>query len=60
MLNLAAQGAPLISVAIIDAQGTEAIIVSPDAGIKTITDLEGQEGAHHGQCRREHVLSAGR
>ena len=35
MMNLAAQGAPVISVAVIDAQGTEAILVRPDAGVKT-------------------------
>jgi len=42
MLNLAAQGAPLISVGVIDATGTEAIIVRPDTGIKTIQDLKGK------------------
>ncbi|MEZ5830934.1 MAG: ABC transporter substrate-binding protein [Dongiaceae bacterium] len=42
MTNLAAQGAPLISVAVIDAMGTEAIIVRPDAGVKTIADLKGK------------------
>jgi NitT/TauT family transport system substrate-binding protein len=42
MANLAAQGAPLISVAVIDAMGTEAIIVRPDAGVKTIADLKGK------------------
>lgn len=42
MTNLAAQGAPLISVAVIDAMGTEAIIVRPDAGIKTVADLKGK------------------
>lgn len=43
MINLAAQGAPVISVAVIDAQGTEAIIVRPDAGIDNIEDLEGRQ-----------------
>ncbi len=42
MTNLAAQGAPLVSVAVIDAMGTEAIIVRPDAGVKTIGDLKGK------------------
>src|SRR5439155_13765654 len=42
MTNLAAKGAPLISVGVIDAMGTEAIIVRPDAGVKTIADLKGK------------------
>lgn len=42
MTNLAAQGAPLISVGVIDAEGTEAILVRPDAGVKTIQDLKGK------------------
>src|SRR5437762_3931911 len=42
MLNLAAKGAPLISVGVIDAMGTEAVIVRPDAGVKTIADLKGK------------------
>src|SRR3954469_8569143 len=42
MINLAAQGAPLISVGVIDAMGTEAIIVQPDAGVKDIKDLKGK------------------
>lgn len=42
MTNLAAQGAPLISVGVIDAMGTEAIIVQPDAGVKDIKDLKGK------------------
>ena len=42
MTNLAAQGAPLVSVGVIDAEGTEAIIVRPDAGVKTIQDLKGK------------------
>ena len=41
MINLAAGGAPLISVGVIDAEGTEAIIVRPDSGVKAITDLKG-------------------
>jgi NitT/TauT family transport system substrate-binding protein len=42
-VNLAAKGAPLISVAVIDAMGTEAIIVRPDAGIAKIGDIKGKK-----------------
>ena len=42
MISLVAGGAPLISVGVIDATGTEAIIVRPDAGIKKIGDLKGK------------------
>src|SRR5262245_42345177 len=42
MLNLAAKGAPLISVGVIDAMGTEAVIVRPDAGVKALADLKGK------------------
>jgi NitT/TauT family transport system substrate-binding protein len=42
MINLAAGGAPLVSVGVIDAEGTEAIIVRPDSGVKTIADLKGK------------------
>lgn len=42
MVNLAAKGAPLISVAVIDAMGTEAVIVRPDAGVKKLADLKGK------------------
>lgn len=42
MLNLAVLEAPILSVATIDALGTEAILVRPDAGIKTIKELEGK------------------
>ena len=42
MINLAADGAPLVSVGVIDAEGTEAIIVRPDSGVKAITDLKGK------------------
>ena len=42
MVNLAADGAPLISVAVIDAMGTDGVLVRPDTGIKTITDLSGR------------------
>ena len=43
MLNLAAQGAPVIAVATIDAQGADAVLVNPDSGIKDWKDLEGQQ-----------------
>jgi NitT/TauT family transport system substrate-binding protein len=42
MVNLAAKGAPLISVGVIDAEGTEAVIVRPDSGVKALTDLKGK------------------
>ena len=42
MINLAAGGAKVVSVGVIDATGTEAIIVRPDTGIKKITDLKGK------------------
>jgi NitT/TauT family transport system substrate-binding protein len=42
MVNLAAKGAPLISVAVIDAMGTEAVIVRPDAGVSKLADLKGK------------------
>lgn len=43
MVTLAAQGAPLISVGVIDAMGTEAILVRPDSGVKSIEDLKGKK-----------------
>jgi NitT/TauT family transport system substrate-binding protein len=43
MMKIAAQGAPIISVASIDATGTDAVIVNPDAGIKSFKDLEGKK-----------------
>jgi NitT/TauT family transport system substrate-binding protein len=43
LIKLAAQGAPIISVATIDATGTEAVLVNPDSGIKTFKDLEGKK-----------------
>ena len=43
MLNLAAQGAPVIAVATIDAQGADAVLVNPDSGIKDWKGLEGQQ-----------------
>lgn len=43
MATLAAQGAPLVSVGVIDAMGTEAILVRPDAGVSSIEDLKGKK-----------------
>lgn len=43
MVTLAAQGAPLVSVGVIDAAGTEAVIVRPDAGVANIQDLKGKK-----------------
>lgn len=42
MVNLAAKGAPLVSIGVIDAMGSEAILVKPEAGVKTIADLKGK------------------
>ena len=42
MVNLAAQGAPLISVAVIDAMGTDGVLVRPDTGVKSLSDLAGK------------------
>ena len=42
MTKLVSEGAPLISVAVIDAMGTEAVLVRPDAGVKDIKDLKGK------------------
>lgn len=43
MINLAARGAPVISVAVIDAEGVDAVFCHPDSGIKTFKDLEGKK-----------------
>jgi len=43
MTNLAAKGAPIKSIGVIDAMGTEAILVRPDSGVKTIKDLKGKK-----------------
>jgi len=43
MVNLAAKGAPIVSVGVIDATGTEAILVRPDSGVKTVQDLKGKK-----------------
>lgn len=42
LINLASQGAEIISVAVIDAMGAEAIILRPDSGVRTIADLKGK------------------
>jgi NitT/TauT family transport system substrate-binding protein len=42
LIDLASKGAPLISVAVIDAEGTDGILVRPDTGIKTLADLKGK------------------
>jgi NitT/TauT family transport system substrate-binding protein len=43
MVNLVSKGAPLKSIGVIDAMGTEAILVRPDSGVKTIKDLKGKK-----------------
>jgi len=43
MTNLVAKGAPIKSIGVIDAMGTEAILVRPDSGVKTIKDLKGKK-----------------
>ena len=43
MVTLAAQGAPIISVGVIDAAGTEAVIVRPDAGVSSVKGLKGKK-----------------
>lgn len=43
MTNLASRGAPIKSIGVIDAMGTEAILVRPDSGVKTIKDLKGKK-----------------
>jgi NitT/TauT family transport system substrate-binding protein len=42
MVNLASKGAPLISVGVIDAMGTDAVLVRPDTGVKSVKDLKGK------------------
>lgn len=42
LINLASQGAEIISVAVIDAMGAEAVIVRPDTGVSSISDLKGK------------------
>jgi len=43
MMKVAAQGAPIVAVATIDATGTDAVLVNPDSGIKSFKDLEGKK-----------------
>ncbi len=43
LINLAATGAPVVSIATIDATGVDAVIARPDSGIKTPKDLEGKK-----------------
>ena len=43
MMMLAAEGAPIISVAVIDAKGTDAVLCRPDSGIREFKDLEGKK-----------------
>lgn len=43
MVKLASQGAPLVSVGVIDAMGTEAVLVRPETGIKSVKDLKGKK-----------------
>lgn len=42
MTKLASEGAPLISVMVIDAMGTEAILIHPESGVKDVKDLKGK------------------
>jgi NitT/TauT family transport system substrate-binding protein len=42
MISLASGGAPLISVAVIDAMGTDGVLVRPDSGVKSLADLSGK------------------
>ncbi|HKF72314.1 MAG TPA: ABC transporter substrate-binding protein [Stellaceae bacterium] len=43
MVNLASKGAALISVGVIDAMGTDAVLVRPETGVKTVKDLKGKK-----------------
>jgi len=43
MVNLASKGAALISVGVIDALGTDAVLVRPDTGVKAVKDLKGKK-----------------
>ena len=43
MTKLISEGAPLKSIGVIDAMGTEAVLVRPDSGVKTIKDLKGKK-----------------
>ena len=43
LINTAAQGAPIIAVATIDAMGADAVLCRPEYGISKIQDLNGKE-----------------
>ena len=43
MIGLVAQGAPIISVVVIDAEGVDAVLCRPDSGILEFKDLEGKK-----------------
>lgn len=43
MMMLATKGAPILSVATIDATGTDAVLCRPDSGIREFKDLEGKK-----------------
>jgi NitT/TauT family transport system substrate-binding protein len=43
LINQAAQGAPIIAVATIDAMGADAVLCSPDAGLSKVQDLNGKQ-----------------
>jgi NitT/TauT family transport system substrate-binding protein len=43
LINNAAQGAPIVGVATIDAIGADAVLCRPDAGISKIQDLNGKQ-----------------
>jgi len=43
LINNAAQGAPIIAVATIDAMGADAVLCRPDSGVGKIQDLNGKE-----------------
>ena len=47
MTDLVSKGAPLKSIGVIDAMGTEAVLVRPDAGVKTIQDLKGKKNINN-------------
>jgi len=42
MVDLVSKGAPLISVAVIDAMGTDGVLARPDTGVKSLADLAGK------------------
>src|SRR5262249_47926564 len=43
MMKVAAQGAPIVAVATIDATGTDAGLVNPDSGVESFEDREGKK-----------------